>query len=84
MCQPLSTMCGPGWHSRPVRILQPGSRFEQLFLDYLAQLGTAGSLTTDTPLAALAVEHQAELHGADTDFARFDGLRWLNPLKAAI
>ena len=66
----------------PVRVLQPGSRFEQLFLDYLSQLGTAGNLTTDAQLAALAVEHQAELHSTDTDFARFDGLRWVNPLKS--
>ncbi|HUF62571.1 MAG TPA: type II toxin-antitoxin system VapC family toxin [Verrucomicrobiales bacterium] len=70
------------WLSQPpVRIVQPGSRFEQLFLDYLALLGAAGNLTTDAQLAALAVEHQAELHSSDTDFARFDGLRWRNPLK---
>jgi uncharacterized protein len=66
----------------PVRVLHPGSRFEQLFLDYLARLGTAGNLTTDAQLAALAVEHQAELHSTDSDFARFDGLRWLNPLES--
>lgn len=65
----------------PVRIVQPGTKFEQLFLDYLAQLGTAGNLTTDAQLAAIAVEHQAELHSNDTDFARFRGLRWLNPLE---
>lgn len=65
----------------PVRVVHPGSRFEQLFLDYLARLGTAGNLTTDAQLAALAVEHQAELHSTDNDFARFDGLRWVNPLK---
>jgi len=65
----------------PVRIVQPGSRFEQLYFDYLTRLGTAGNLTTDAQLAALAVEHQAELHSNDTDFARFDGLRWRNPLN---
>jgi uncharacterized protein len=65
----------------PVRIVQPGSKFEQLFLDYLEALGTAGNLTTDAQLAALAVEHQAELHSNDGDFARFDGLRWRNPLN---
>ena len=64
----------------PVRILQPGSRFEGLFLDYLAHLGSAGNLTTDAQLAALAVEHQAELNSCDADFARFPGLRWVNPL----
>jgi len=46
----------------------------------LAGLGSAGNLTTDAQLAALAVEHQAELHSCDTDFARFPGLRWVNPL----
>ncbi len=31
--------------------------------------------------AALAIEHQAELHSNDADFARFPGLRWKNPLR---
>ena len=65
----------------PVRILQPGANFEGLFLGYLAQLGTGGNLTTDAQLAALAVEHQAQLHSCDADFSRFPGLRWVNPLK---
>jgi toxin-antitoxin system PIN domain toxin len=65
----------------PVRILHPGERFGDLFLDFLSALGTAGNLTTDAQLAALAVEHQAELHSTDTDFHRFPGLRWRNPLE---
>jgi toxin-antitoxin system PIN domain toxin len=64
----------------PVRILQPEARFADLFLDSLLALGTGGNLTTDAQLAALAVEHQAELHSADADFSRFPGLRWRNPL----
>ncbi len=64
----------------PVRILHPGSKFEGLFLDYLAHLGSGGNLTTDAQLAALAVEHQAELQSCDFDFSRFPGLRWINPL----
>jgi len=28
----------------------------------------------------LAVEHQAELQSNDTDFHRFEGLRWRNPI----
>jgi hypothetical protein len=43
-------------------------------------LGTAGRLTTDAHLAALAIEHQCELCSNDADFARFPGLRWRNPL----
>ena len=39
-----------------------------------------GPVTTDAQLAALTVEHGAILHTADRDFARFPGLRWVNPL----
>jgi uncharacterized protein len=46
----------------------------------LESLGTGGNLTTDAHLAALAIEHQTELHSTDADFARFSGLRWKNPL----
>jgi len=47
----------------------------------LSSLGTAGNLTTDAHFAALAIEHQAELHSSDADFRRFPGLRWTNPLS---
>lgn len=70
------------WLDQPaVIILQPGPKFAGLFLGYLEKLGTAGNLTTDAQLAALAVENQAELHSNDTDFSRFDGLRWRNPIE---
>jgi toxin-antitoxin system PIN domain toxin len=70
------------WLERPqVQILQPGSRHIEL-LDSLMQGATAfGSLVTDAHLAALAIEHQAELHSNDGDFSRFPGLRWTNPLQ---
>jgi uncharacterized protein len=45
-------------------------------------LGTAGTLTTDAHLAVLAIEHGGEICSADTDSARFAGLRWTNPLVA--
>ena len=64
----------------PVRILNPGPKFPELFLRYLSDIGTGGNLTTDAHLAALALEHQAELHSCDGDFSRFSGLRWKNPL----
>lgn len=70
------------WLERPqVQILQPGSRHIEL-LDSLTQGATAfGSLVTDAHLAALAIEHQAEIHSNDGDFSRFPGLRWTNPLR---
>ena len=70
------------WLEQPnVIVLQPGPKFAGLFFGYLEKLGAAGNLTTDAQLAALAVENQAELHSNDSDFSRFDGLRWRNPLK---
>ncbi len=39
-----------------------------------------GNLGTDAHLAALAVEHGCELASTDTDFGKFSGLRWINPL----
>jgi toxin-antitoxin system PIN domain toxin len=69
------------WLGRPyVSPLHPGDRHAEILFDLLADVGAAGNLTTDAHLAALAIEHQAELHSTDTDFARFSGLRWVNPL----
>ena len=39
------------------------------------------NLVPDAQLAALAIEHGLVLYSADTDFARFDALRWVNPLS---
>jgi len=41
-----------------------------------------GNLVTDAQLAALAIEHGLVVCSADTDFARFPGLRWQNPLRS--
>ncbi len=69
------------WLEQPsVVVVEPGKRFPELFLGFLDRLGTGGNLTTDAYLAALAVEHQAELNSNDSDFSRFSGLRWRNPL----
>jgi predicted nucleic acid-binding protein len=43
-------------------------------------IGTAGSLVSDAQIAAIALEHGAVQHTADSDFQRFPRLRWLNPL----
>lgn len=70
------------WHTRPnVSVLEPGPRHLDVLERLFEALGTAGRLTTDAHLAALAIEHQCELCSNDADFARFPGLRWRNPLK---
>jgi predicted nucleic acid-binding protein len=71
------------WLAQPqVFLLHPGHRHAAILFDLLRRLGTAGDLTTDAHLAALAIEHQAEVCTTDADFARFPGLRWRNPLAA--
>lgn len=39
-----------------------------------------GNLVSDAHLAALAVEHGLALYSADSDFARFPEVQWVNPL----
>ena len=69
------------WLDLPnVDIVEPGPRHAEILFRLLRQVGVAGNLTTDAHLAALAIEHQARLASTDTDFARFPGLRWFNPL----
>lgn len=75
--------CGhvEGWLAQPqVSLIHPGERHASILFDLLRHLGTAGNLTSDAHLAALAIEHQAEVRTTDADFARFPGLRWRNPL----
>lgn len=69
------------WFAREqVFTLDPGPRHLRILGELFEATGVAASLTTDTHLAALAIEHQCELHSNDTDFGRFPGLRWHNPL----
>jgi uncharacterized protein len=70
-----------GWFERPqVLVLEPGPRHLRILRALLEATGVAGALTTDAHLAAIAVEHGAELHSNDRDFERFPGLRLRNPL----
>jgi toxin-antitoxin system PIN domain toxin len=69
------------WLAQPcATLIAPGDRHLVLVRELLQPLGAAGNLVSDAHLAALAIEHGAELCSADTDFARFPRLRWSNPL----
>lgn len=71
------------WLSQPcVTIVHPTARHMAVLRELLLPLGTAGNLTTDAHLAALATEHGATLYSCDNDFSRFSGLRWIDPLRA--
>ena len=81
----LSTMTAWGqvceWLSCPtVWIPQPTERHADVLGELLSLSGMGGNLVTDAHLAALAIEHGLTLCSADTDFARFRKLKWVNPL----
>ncbi len=70
------------WLSLPhFQIVHPAPDHFPRIRSLLENLGTAGNLTTDAHLAALAIERGLILHTSDADFARFPGLKWINPLR---
>jgi uncharacterized protein len=70
------------WLDQPcVTVINPTERHAAVLRELLLPLGTAGNLTTDAHLAALAIEHGALLCSCDADFSRFGGLRWSDPLQ---
>lgn len=70
-----------GWLDQPVAtVVEPTSRHAAILRELLEPLGAGGNLISDAHLAALAIEHGAELCSRDNDFARFSGVRWVDPL----
>ena len=61
--------------------INPGPDHLAIFHRNLVAAGAGGNLVNDAHIAALAMEYQAEVHSYDTDFTRFPGLRWRNPLR---
>jgi toxin-antitoxin system PIN domain toxin len=64
-----------------VRQLNPGSHHLRIFREAVGLAGIGGNLVTDSHIAAIALEYDAVVHSNDSDFSRFPGLKWLNPLK---
>ena len=84
LAQPMShtTACEyvDGWFGQPcVRSIDPLPGHWELVRSLLESGGSAGNLTTDAHLAALALEHGCVVYSTDADFGRFPGLRWTNP-----
>jgi hypothetical protein len=69
------------WFEQPnVRFLTPGDRHWDLLRQMMTGGQARGPLLTDAQLAAITIEYGGVLHTMDRDFARFPGLRWVNPL----
>ncbi|MGH8572444.1 MAG: PIN domain-containing protein, partial [Gammaproteobacteria bacterium] len=60
---------------------QPTDRHADTLAELLAP-ETKADLVPDAHLAALAIEHGLLLCSTDRDFARFEGLRWTDPLRS--
>jgi hypothetical protein len=72
------------WLSAPVAwIPQPGPEYSRILRQLITEHAVRGNLVPDAMLAALAVEHGLTLYSTDTDFARFSGLHWTNPLASS-
>lgn len=56
------------------------SRHADVLRDLLVRGDLRGNLVPDAHLAALAIEHGVAVCSADSDFARFPQLRWINPV----
>ena len=69
--------CSVAW------VPSPGERYGQILGSLLTTHHVRGNLIPDAQLAALALEHGSVLYSADSDFARFPELRWVNPVAPA-
>ena len=71
-----------GWFQYPhVTPVNPSAEHLDHLQRNLVAAGVGAALVSDAHIAALAMEYQAEVHSNDTDFGRFPGLRWRNPLS---
>lgn len=73
------------WIAMPSAHLLPQEESDVVqSLDWLVAQGVGGNLTTDAQIAATALRTRAVVHTADTDFSRFRGVKWINPLLTKI
>ena len=69
------------WLALPhVRVVDVVREDVESVLAILGVVGTAGNLTTDAQIAAVAMRLDATVHTADLDFARFRGVKFINPI----
>jgi hypothetical protein len=72
------------WLQQPnVEIVEPNDRHWRVLSTLIASAGTAGNLTSDAHLAALALGGAWTLVSTDHDFRRFAGLSVVNPLATS-
>jgi uncharacterized protein len=63
-----------------VWIPAPTARHAEILGELIGRHQLRANLVSDAHLAALAWEHGLTIYSADTDFARFPNVPWVNPL----
>jgi uncharacterized protein len=72
------------WAEQPnVRILVADQDHWQQVCRLLKRAEGSGNLVTDAQLGAFALQYRGRVHTADTDFQRFPGVSWFNPITEA-
>jgi toxin-antitoxin system PIN domain toxin len=68
------------WLAQPAATtVEPTARHPGVLKGLLSDTGSAGNLVNDAHLAAIAIEHGAEIASFDIDFQRFTGIRRFQP-----
>lgn len=62
-------------------IPEPGPGYTEILGGLVCELHLAANLVPDAALAALCIEHGVAMASADSDFARFPQIRWINPVQ---
>lgn len=63
-----------------VWIPSPTARHQEILGRLLSGSKIRGNLVQDVHLAAISIEHGLTLCSTDADFAKFIGVRWINPI----
>ena len=70
-----------GWLDAPMTwVPEPGRSHRVILRELVTGLDLRAGLITDAILAAICVEHGLEIVSADSDFARFTDITWINPV----
>jgi toxin-antitoxin system PIN domain toxin len=71
------------WLDAPAAwIPTPGRGHREILRSLLVQHDLRAGLVTDAVLAAICIEHGLTMISADSDFARFPQVPWVNPVAA--
>ncbi len=69
------------WLDAPAAwVVEPGPGHREILGRLLVERDIRAGLVTDAVVAALCIEHGLTIVSADSDFARFTDITWLNPV----